>query len=192
MKEYTVTLDSEPTFWLGEHFFKVDSTIASRKEFYTRCPSCNNERRVKYILGYNGKEYETECPICRGAVMKGYDNRIELKDWHVNEYVVNCIDAQGPMTFSSYKNEECVLNSIRLEAFCKTGRCLGEYKKVQVPWTKNCIDPVLSELDMDWASDYVFHKKKDAETFCRMLKDYDRKRLTEFNEKYQTNYEYPF
>ena len=196
---YSITLPQEPLFWLGDRFYAVDHYSRycdDRRVFLSKCPSCNDTRKITY-RGYDGKDYEAECPLCKGRIGCGYGNRIEIKDWQVREYIVHKISAQGPETVSAYK-EDAVMDRIRLTAFTKTGRCMDDYIEMNVPYVNNHVDVDLGSINIsgitahNTVSDYVFRKKKDAEVFCRMIKDCDRKRLEEFNSTYGTSHEYPY
>jgi hypothetical protein len=194
-------LPKEPLFWLGDRFYAVDYylkkyTADTGTAFESKCPSCNNTRLITY-RGYDGKDYEAECPLCKGGIGKGYGNRIEIKNWQVREYIVHKISAQGPETVSAYK-EDAVMDRIHLTAFTKIGRCIDDYLEMSVPDVDSLVDVDLGSINISRISEhktvshYVFRKKKDAEAFCRMIKDYDRKRLEEFNKTYGTSYEYPY
>ena len=195
---YSITLPQEPLFWLGDKFYTVEYYVKSfaantGTTFSSKCPSCNDTRQIIY-KGYDGKEYEAECPLCKGSINRGYGNRIEIRNWQVREYIVHKISAQGPETVSAYK-EDAVMNRIRLTAFTKIGRAMDDYLERSVPNVDNLVDTdpcSLNIANISDVSEYVFRKKKDADVFCRMIKDYDRKRLEEFNGTYGTSYEYPY
>ena len=100
MQTYSITLQQDPLFWLGDKFYKVEEPrtkygSSTRKRFESNCPSCNNTRKISY-KGYDGKEYEAECPICKSSMGHGYGNHIELPHWEVHEYIVHKIEARGP------------------------------------------------------------------------------------------------
>jgi len=57
----------------------------------------------------------------------------------------------------------------------------------------NYVDQNVKDIHLDRSpEDYVFRNKKDAEMLCAALKEYDKKRLKEFNKTYHTDYEYPY
>lgn len=197
----SITLPKEPLFWLGDRFYAVDYyaksfAVDTGTVFSSKCPSCNDTRKITY-RGYDGNDYEGECSLCKGSINRGYGNKIEIKNWQVREYIVYKISAQGPETVSAYK-EDAVMDRIRLTAFTKTGRSMDDYLERSVPGVDNLVDVDLGSLnipnisDQKNVSEYVFRKKKDAEVFCRMVKDFDRQRLEEFNGTYGTAYEYPY
>ena len=200
MKTYNITLKHEPIFWLGDRFYKIEEpgkyySKNGRAEFTSKCPSCNGTRQITY-KGYNGKEFECECPICKTNNLHTYGDRLTLINWTLHEYIVYSIEAHGPETLSAYKNGECCLNSLSLNAFCKTGRCMDDYIQTNVPLMSRNIDKDIDTIDMASSffnpKDYVFKKKADAMKFYNILKERDRKRLEEFNKTYETEYEYPF
>ena len=200
MTECLITLQQKPLFWLGDKFYKVEESAihhgrTSKMEFSSKCPSCNDTRKITY-KGYNGSDFECECPVCKGSVYHGYGNKIRLTNWELHEYIVYKISAQGPETVSAYKDGIGYIDSMRLRAFCKIGRCMDDYIETNVPWVENHIDVDVSSIDMSAhyfdSRDYVYRKKADAVKLLDALKEYDKKRLIEFNKTYETGYEYPF
>lgn len=200
MTENTVKLKNKTPFWIGDHFYKVECNTNKNNrdtttEFATICPSCDDLRKIKYI-GHDGKEYEAECPVCKkfSPYKTGYGNRITICNWEIHEYIVHQIRAQGPTTISAYKDGIGYLDSVSLYAFHRLGRCMDDYIESIVPSFKDYIDPKIESIELEriGSKDYVFRDKKDAEKLCEMLKEYDRKRLEEFNKTYNTCHEYPY
>jgi hypothetical protein len=200
MTERLIILQQKPLFWLGDKFYKVEeSTLnhgrTSKMEFSSKCPSCNDTRKITY-KGYNGNDFECECPVCKGSVGHGYGNKIILTNWELHEYIVYKINAQGPETVSAYKNGIGYIDSMSLTAFCKTGRCMDDYIQTNVPCVENHVDVDVSSIDMSAhyfdPKNYVFRKKANAARFLEALKERDKQRLAEFNKTYETGYEYPF
>ena len=200
MRTYGITLQQEPLFWLGDRFYKVEESIprlghTSKTEFLSRCPSCNGARKIIY-KGYNGSDFECECPVCKGFTDRGYGDKIGLTNWEIHEYIVYRIDARGPETVSAYKDGMGYIDSMSLTAFCKTGRGMDDYITSNVPFVENDVDRDIKTIDMNAyyfdPKDYVFRKKADAVKFLELLKERDRQRLTEFNKTYGTEHEYPF
>lgn len=195
MKDYNIRLKYPPLFWLGDRFYKVEPKVKNysmEHRFVSICPSCNNTRKIRYT-GYDKKEYEAECPVCKGSIGRGYGNTITLKEWEVSEYIVYRIEAEGPTTRTVYKDGIGYIESMQLMAFKKYGRCNEQYITCSVPWNSNYVDQNVKDIHLDRSpEDYVFRNKKDAENLCAVLKEYDKKRLEEFNKTYNTDYEYPF
>ena len=178
MTECLITLQQEPLFWLGDKFYKVEETSphygrTSKMEFSLKCPSCNDTRKITY-KGYNGSDFECECPICKGSVYHGYGNKISLTNWELHEYIVYKINAQGPETVSAYKDGIGYIDSMSLTAFCKIGRCMDDYIQTNVPCVENHVDTDISSIDMNayyfTPNDYVFRKKADAVRFLEALR----------------------
>ena len=201
MKEYQISLQYPTEFWLGDSFYKAGfgkGFSVDKEQFVSICPSCNNTRRIKYT-GYDGNTYEAECPICKGSNMcAGYGNRIEIYNWRVEKYIVYKIFAQGAPVLSAYK-DGALMNNVELKAFYRFGRAEDDFIECTVPCNKirNHVDQEIASINLseakEWqAEEYIFRKKKDAEEFCRALKEYDKKCLQEFNSKYHTSYEYPY
>ena len=189
------------SLWLGERFYKVEECAKNHysdnaKTYYSKCPSCDDTRMIRYV-GFDGNAYEAECPICKRNGSNKYANKIVLCNWEVHEYIVYKIIAQGPTAVSAYKDGKGYMDSLHLTAFCKIGRCENDYIECYVPSEKK-LDQKINDMDVSFASktgtakEYAFRKKKDAEEFCKMLKEHDKKRLAQFNETYHTNYEYPY
>ena len=200
MTECLITLQQKPLFWLGDKFYKVEGSAynhgrTSKMEFSSKCPSCNGTRKITY-KGYNGNDFECECPVCKGSVYHGYGNKISLTNWELHEYIVYKINAQGPETVSAYKDGIGYIDSMSLTAFCKTGRCMDDFIQTNVPWVENHVDVDIKSIDMDAyyfdPKDYVFRKKADAVRFLEALEERDKQRLIGFNKTYETEYEYPF
>lgn len=202
MTTYSITLkvEQKPPFWLGDKLYKTEGhrgkfTTEDKVTLEANCPSCNNARKISY-KGFDGTEYEASCPICNGGIGRERTNSIDLIDWEVHEYIVYKINAQGPTKLSAYTDGSGYVDIISLKAFCKIGRGINDYIEATVPWN-NAIDPELSQLRIEdksahFLTDYVFHQKKDAERYCAMLKEYDRKRLEMFNKTYHVEHIYPF
>lgn len=202
MGTYTASLplSQKPLFWFGDKFYRVECEIkpfrnyieSISREFYSKCPSCNDAGVVSYT-GRNGKEYEIPCPVCSGCGKR--ENGIELNKWTVHTYIVNKVVAVGPYTKSACTGH---VERVTLEAFCRTGAARDDYIETQVPCVENNIDPDLGMLSIDlifklkrW-KDYAFRKKKDAERLCVLLKEYDRQRLKDFNDTHGTVHQYPY
>ena len=204
MEECVITLEHKPAFWLGDKFYMVESKSKRHRNpyeaFVSRCPSCDDTRKIRYV-GHDGNEYETECPICKSSVGQRTGNRIRIDNWEVHEYIVHKINAEGPTVASVYKDGSCCIDNMSLDAFCKIGRCADDYITTSVPLGNFCrqyIDPPLDgDMDMKNIAEHkvmswVFRNKKDAEKLCSMLKEFDKERLTKFNETFHTDHEYPF
>ena len=193
MTERLITLQQKPLFWLGDKFYKVEAS--TQIEFSSKCPSCNDTRKITY-KGYNGSDFECDCPVCIGSSYHGYGNKIKLTNWEVHEYIVYKINAQGPETVSAYKDGVGYIDSMSLTAFCKIGRCMEDYILSNVPCVENSVDRDIRSIDMNAyyfdPQDYVFRKKADAVRFLEALKERDKQRLAEFNRTYETEFEYPF
>ena len=200
MISYPITMQQEPLFWLGDKFYKVEESAlhygrSSKIDFSSKCPSCNDTRKITY-KGYNGSEFECECPVCKGSIYHGYGNKISLTNWELHEYIVYKINAQGPETVSAYKDGVGYIDSMSLTAFCKIGRCMDDYIQTSVPCVENHVDINIKSMDMDAhyfnPKDYVFRKKVDAVRFLETLKERDKQRLALFNKTYETDHIYPF
>lgn len=194
MYTYNITLQQKPVFWLGDKFYKVEEV--GETTFSTKCPSCNGTREIVY-KGYDGKDYTCECPICKKSGFGyGYGDKIEIVNWDIHEYIVYKINAQGPETVSAYKDGTGYIGSMSLTAFCKVGRCMNDYIQTDVSLTGINTDLDISEIDINTtyfnSSRYTFRKKSDAKKLLDVLVERDKKRLKEFNEKFGTDYEYPY
>ncbi len=195
---YEIKLSRKPLFWLGDRFYKVNNKNKKYGNSYTRlsskCPSCNDTRKITY-KGCDGKVYESECPLCKGATYRGYGNTIDLCNWNVNEYIVYDLDTRGMETESAYK-DGAVMETVQLTAFCKTGRCLDDYITTNVPFMPDKVDVDITSLDFSKShfnpDDYIFRKRADAVRFYNVIKEYDKQILIEFNKTYGTDYEYPY
>ncbi|MBE5898234.1 MAG: hypothetical protein E7279_01370 [Lachnospiraceae bacterium] len=201
--EYTIKTDKELPFWIGDKFYKVGRPFTNAEvRFNATCPCCQNKRTIK-AKGVNGTEYEVDCPVCvdnkKTYYFQSAMDSISVTNWEVHEYIVHEAALQNEAVVSSIKKDFAI--SIVLMAFHKYGRCKGDYIKEQIPIYKtNYIDANLDDLASEVekifeyrrVSEYMFRNKKDAKKFLQLVKDYDRKRLEEFNHKFNTTHEYPY
>jgi len=196
MQIKTVKISEDKLLWFGGHFFKVEKAAKenSQLEFHPRCPSCDNTRKITY-KGFDGNEYTCTCPICSGEIGRVYRNYIKLNNWEVHEYIVHDIKLCGPCQVSISK-DNYFADYVTMEAFHKFGRCADNYITTKVPSNKAFIDPDLSKIDLTlsktYVYDYIFTNKKNALELCRMFKEFDKKRLEDFNKTFKTDYNYPF
>lgn len=197
--EYTVNINNKLPFWLGDKVYivrKNPQKYGNTKIFRTPCPSCNDTGKIKYV-GYDKREYETECALCNGyrsASPHEWGNNIEIADYCVLEYIVNSVALKGSDIKSDYKDIP-VMDHVDLNAFCKYGRNLGDVVTANIPdWESPMIDPAVEEIKFSdtYIKTYYFHKKSDAEKLLIRIKEYEKQRLKEFNEKFGTAFEYPY
>ena len=196
--------------YIGKRLYLVSSTRADGYShiFTEPCPSCNNTRTIKYI-GYDKKEYETECPFCRNKATTSYENKLELYRYSLDEYIINELTISGTELKSDYVGEKIPeLRIWKVGAFCKFGRGCSDverhtvelYKIVDITleewkcmeegkWNEQLIDKTVT----DYLKNYrFFTDKRVAEAVIKRAIEIDKKRLAEFNAKFGTNHVYPW
>lgn len=199
--EYKVKTAGELPFWIGDKFYKVGRPISNAEfRFNANCPCCQN-KGIIMARGANGAEYEVDCPVCIDKNHQyGYGiNFITVTNWEVQEYIVHQAELENDEVISSIQKD--FARYIKLSAFRKYGRCSQDYIIERVPTSETkYIDANLDDLTSDIkkifeyrkVSNYIFRNKKDAKKFLRLVKDYDKKKLEEFNHKFNTAHEYPY
>lgn len=200
--EYTIKTNKKLPFWIGDKFYKVSRPFSNAEvRFSATCPCCQNKRTIK-ANGVNGAEYEVDCPVCVDKQKPHYQSAIRsirVTNWEIQEYIVHQVELENDAVISSIEKD--FARYIKLSAFRKYGRCSQDYTIEQVPTSEtNHIDANLDDLAADMeniykysrVSEYIFRNKKDAKKFLQLVKNYDRKRLEEFNRKFNTVHEYPF
>ncbi len=197
--EYIVKTAGELPFWIGDKFYKVGRPISNADvQFNATCPCCQN-KRVIMTKGLNGVEYEVDCPICVDKNRQYGIDFITVTNWEVQEYIVHQTELTNDEVISSIEKD--FARYIKLYAFHKYSRRSQDYALERVPVnTTKCIDTNLEDLASDMehiykyrrVSDYIFRQRKDAIKFLQMVKDFDKKKLEEFNRKFNTTHEYPY
>lgn len=200
--EYTIKTDKKLPFWIGDRFYKVGRPFSNAEtRFNAACPCCQN-KRVIIAKGVNEAEYEVDCPICVDNKNPYYQSTIasiSITDWEIQEYIVHQVELESDTVVSSIEKD--FARYIKLSAFRKYGRCSQDYTIERVPtFETNHIDANLDDLAADMeniykyrrVSEYIFRQRKDAVKFRKMVKNFDKKKLKEFNRKFNTAYEYPY
>ena len=171
----------------GDIYYVVKSD--DRETFSTRCPSCGDSRKISY-KGVDEQEYVTDCPVCCSNSNK-WGNNITLRKYVIWDYIVYKVELLGPESKGAYgkgKIPPVQMNLFNMTAFQKTGNSYNDICTVHVPIWKSSWDNIPKDLD----DERCFTKKKDAEELRKLLIERDKKLLAEFNEKYGTDFEYPY
>lgn len=190
-----IELREEPLFHYGDHFFAIqpDPKRFSKTEvtFSEICPICDDTREVTI----RGQAFE--CPMCKGGY--GAANHISLRNWVVQEYIVNGLTIKGPCSKAEFKREFPVITDGLAFGICGRGYDNVLTRSVPISFERD-VDPpedewpnIISEKSLGRKiRDVVFRKKSDAEQFCKAVILNDKDRLKKFNEKHGTNHKYPF
>ena len=197
--EYTVKTDRKLTFWIGDKFYKVGRPTSNADvQFRAVCPCCQNKRTIM-ARGVNGVEYEVDCPICIDKNQQYGIDFITVTNWEVQEYIVHQVELANDEVVSSVEKDYA--RYIKLSAFRKYGRRSQDYiiERVPICETKHIdanLDDLASEMENIFkfhiVSECIFRQRKDATKFLQMVKDFDKKKLEEFNRKFNTTHEYPY
>lgn len=186
----TYEIDECPTFGYGDRFYKVEEYPASGRsghEFSTKCPVCGGKKRLT-VKGQDEKDYDIACPECQYGFRGG--NKIYLRHWTVVRYTVHEHAITGPKYKSKYDRGKPV-PSIVVRGFCPFGD-----SNLYANAPKGSVDMDVSKLKLDdygsKHNGYTFSSRDKARVLLKALQDIDRKKLAEFNERYGTDYEYPY
>ena len=157
----------------------------SGKSFIEKCPCCGGAGKIQY----NG--FEVKCSVC--STVK---TSITLKDWVVEEYIVNSITASAPDYKNAYgKNRKKgdLPRVTGIKGFCRTANGYSNVKTHDIPYRdRDYVDPDTDKVDLYGAESFAFTTKAKAETMVAHLKQKDRDKLAQFNADHSTAYEYPF
>ena len=147
----------------------------------------------------NGIKYEVDCPICIDKNRQYGTDFVTVTNWEIQEYIVHNIELTNDEVISSIEKD--FARYIKLYAFRKYGRRSQDYVIERVPTTETKhIDANLDDLATDMeniyknrrVSEYIFRQRKDAVKFRKIVKNFDKKKLEEFNRKFNTTHEYPY
>lgn len=157
----------------------------SGKSFIEKCPCCGGAGKIQY----NG--FEVKCSIC--STVK---TSITLKDWSVEEYIVNSITVTSPDYKNAYgknRKPDDLPKVTGITGFCRTANGYSNVKTHKIPCCdRDYTDPDISKVDLYGAESFAFTTKAKAEAMVAHLKQKDRERLAQFNAEHGTTYEYPF
>ena len=168
----------------GETLYTIE--IDDHETFSAMCPSCGDNRKISY-KGVDGQDYEADCPVCNSR--NGWGNHITLSKYIVWDYTVYKVELIGPDSKMAYSKGQTPPMSINhMSAFHKKGNGYSNMCTINVPTRQSRWDNFPKDLD----DERYFTKKKDAEKLRQMLVERDKKLLAEFNEKYGTDFEYPY
>lgn len=158
----------------------------NRKYFSARCPSCGDSRKISY-KGVDGQDYEADCPVCNSR--NGWGNHITIHRYIIWDYTVYKVELLGSDSKRAYsKGQVPPMHIYHMSAFHKTGNGYNNMYTMDVPTQQSSWDNIPKDLD----DSRCFTKKKDAEELRKLLIERDKKLLAEFNEKYGTDFEYPY
>lgn len=200
--EYTIKTDKKLPFWIGDKFYKVGRPISNAEiRFNATCPCCQDERIIR-AKGANGAEYEVDCPVCVDKQKPYYQSALDsisVTNWEIHKYIVHQAELTNEEVVSSIKKD--FASCIKLSAFYKydrrkDGYIIEQLSTYAIDYIDANVDELASEIEKLFkyrrVSEYMFRNKKDAEKFLQLVKDHDKKRLEEFNRKFNTAHEYPY
>lgn len=163
--------------------------VAEDKFFSDKCPICDDTKKVTI----RGKEFS--CPNCCGTGYSHSSNsatHIYLKDYQMDEYIINSITLCGPDTKCSYSKG----------ALKKGGRIKASYKgfvrynnSYMSVYSRDFRSGLFGHTDPTKVldpKDCAFVNKADCKSFIRRLHEIQKEKLEQFNAEHGTSYEYPF
>lgn len=182
--------DDEVPISFGDKFYIVEPCPRLTKHFQEKCPVCDDTHKI------NVRGFEFDCPYCH--TLNNNSTHITVRKYEVREYYVNkfqLVGSENKKDYIPYVKIEPRLTGIY--AFTKSGNGYGDVSERTVYESKYQWDPDLEDEErLTWLKrephTYYWHTKKDAEKFCKMLNDTERKNLADFNAAHGTKHEYPF
>ena len=191
METYTIAVrELPPICKIGEKIYVIHEGIAER--FRTKCPVCDDEKKIKY------RGYEMGCPYCTSAAHSGTidQSSIRIPRYEIVEYIVNGVYLEGPDTKIAYepKNRNNTLNLPRIkkvEAFHRASSSWNSVTEIVVP-TGGYLDPKPELVLMVKSTNAIaFTSRQKAQEAVNLLTERARKALVAFNEKYGCSFEFP-
>ena len=183
----TASVDTMVPVWLGDKVYTVEEDQRGVQSYNPMCPACSNTRVIK-AKGDDGSEYEVECPLCKRSSYSHTGNYLRLGHIIINEYIVNKVALGTPDTKKLYKGGAIPRIAITsMSAFNSTESCKN------IPLYSSAFIHSLDDLPEPSGRTYgYFLTKKEAEKAVEVYTERDKKKLRDFNEKYGTDYEYPW
>lgn len=158
----------------------------SGKSFREKCPCCGDARKILY----NG--FEVKCSVCDSVKAS-----ITLREWHVEEYIVNSITVTGPDYKNAYgKNpqRDDLPRITEISGFHRTANGYSNVTHHKIPERDEFVDVTPEKLKLEFfdSNVYAFTSRAKAEAVMELLIQQDREKLTKFNTEHGTNHQYPF
>lgn len=177
-------------FGIGTHLFCVG--IRGHANFNAPCPVCGGTKTI------NVKGFDIPCGYCSISNNKRKDLQyLVLRDYSVDEYIINKITLSGSETKSEYKDGGYPKLSVcELTGFCKRKSPYTTvlYKNFSY-LDKSFVDRVVTPEKVAELYDHfdgVYTARSLCDRVCNVFHDYQRELLREFNDVHHTSHEYPF
>lgn len=196
-KEFSVSYelgDNQKNIAYGDKFYIVDSN--EYKHFSGICPVCAGEKTI------NVKGFTFDCPYCCTSYSANFSNHISVRSFEVQEYIINSINIKGNNVKKDFQESTFRLPKISASAFhnCKNKYNLQHTRTLSIDdtdlrlWNINIEELSLEDRQkmMKRPSSYYFDNKMDAEKFCAILIENEKKQLEKFNIEHGTEHEFPF
>ncbi len=174
--------------WIAEPSFTWGA-----RTFRGKCPVCDDAKKITV------RGYEMECPYCNSPRRNSAGScSVTVRKYEAHEYIVNSFAVIGSETKKDFAPATWAPPRIsRVSAFTRRGNGFGDIRTKEISLQKGLWDP--SEGDGGWPGnmalrpeDYYWHRRKDAEAFCRTLNNAEREKLEKFNREHGTDHGYPF
>ena len=175
-------------FGIGTHLFCVG--VRGHANFNALCPICEGKGII------NVKGFDIPCGYCSISSNKRNDLQyLMLRDYSVDEYIINKITLSGSETKSEYKDGGYPkLFVSELMGFCKRPYTAVLYKNFSY-LDEAFVDRVVTPEKVAELYDHfdgVYTTRSLCNKVCNVFHDYQRELLRQFNEAQHTSYEYPF
>ena len=184
MVNITITVGRTPRIWeFGQKVYFLE--MKKIQQFHASCPICDNTKKITY------KGHELRCPNCEDKNMPS----IEVYRPTLREFIVNKIVVAGP----DYKNawtkkaQTENINAPGIREVWAFDRQNAGYSGV---FSRRVPDGVFVDPTLEWAADRsvdacCYTSPKAAKEVIELFTERERLRLVQFNEAYETNFEYP-
>ena len=154
--------------------------------FKEKCPCCGDAGTIIY----NG--FELKCSYC-----EKHRSYISIKNWVVEEYIVNGIQLAGPDRKKAYGNmrlESDLPQVTKIQGFCRSGNGYDNVKTRDIPARDNDVDRPLEKILRlpSCVETVAFTTRALAEEVCEAMKNIEREKLAAFNEAHGTHHEFPY
>ena len=177
--------------FFGQRLYAI--VLMNAKDWSEPCPVCDDTKKVVI------KNIECQCPYCSSSVSRTENNHICIHKYGVTDIYINKIEFSATSTKSYYAKQKDICASFITYNGCfnykdncdrrneysrriNTSRIFTNLDKIKTP------EDAHNEMKLN--SDIYFFSKTQAQKFVNLLNQYEFNRLSDFNDKHNTNYLY--
>ena len=193
MAKVELKTNGKENLWIGDKIYVVENRPLvsqpqnSEQEVRLRpmCPVCGGTKKI-IAKGHNGKEYEITCPNC---YIKNRDEAGQKeglwRQWHLREYIINEVFLYAPETKSKYKKNSIPEAEMSFGAFYTEGQ---EFFRLKIKAKDQY------QINMDYIEGITQYYTKKELAIEKLKKEIatQKKQFIEYNERFETDYEFPF